>query len=292
MQRVLGYLVLLQLLGGAAYPALAVEPAQPFIRLWMLGTGNQASQSENFLSLDLIPGTAGLELPGVAQTPKRSARDTSHKINLTITTRLEARNINGGALLFTPSPLPSLVSGKYPDPTDPQFQCGGVHQTQYNGNPDDGGGQCPCQSTNPTPGCFDPTSNDFFPGTFNIGMGVGNVGSTRVLVFGDAITGSYFNNVDGDVDISTYMVTVYSLTINKQTIAKLWTRSFAGNSSGFRLEPVLSGVAAFHTKGKDELRIAYIKDNSNNSKAFQYLFFDLLTGNPIGNPVNFTTSAP
>ena len=289
MQRVLGSLVLLLLSGAAAYPALAVEPAQPFIRLWMLGNGNQASQSENFLSLDIVPGTAGLGLLGAAQKPVRSGRDANHKINLTVTTRVDIKNVNGGALVPSPSPspLPTLVSGRYPDPTDPQFQCGGPHQTFYNGSPDSGGGQCPC-SPNPNQGCFDPTSNDFFPGTFNIGIGIGNVSTTRVLVFGDAVTGTYSNNVDGnDVDVSTYMVVVYNLNGTRR-----WTKAFVGTSSGFRLEPVLTGVAAFHTKGKDELRVAYIKQNSNGSQAFQYQFFDLLSGSPILPVVTFTTLSP
>lgn len=290
MQRVLGLLVLLLLSGGVAYPVLAVEPAKPFIRFWNFGGGNggdAVSQWENFLSLDIVPGTSGLELPGIGQKTVRSTPDANHKITLTATTRLQIRAVNGGAVLLAPTPLPALTSGKFPDPSNPLFQCGGLHMTFY-GQGNDGRGQCACPpGADPTKvGCFDPKS-DYFPRTFNMGMGIGNFGGTRVLVFGDAITGNYSNDIDGDnVVIGTYMVAVYNPNGTRR-----WTRSFTAMANGFHLEPILSGAAAFHISGRDEVRIAYVKDSSSGSLQFQYQFFDLLSG-ALTSTVNFTTPSP
>lgn len=286
MQRVLGYLVVLLVLGAAAYPAFAVEPAKPFIRLWNLqGAGDLMGQTENFLSLDIVPGTAGLELVGAANKDTPSGRDANHYVTFTEITRFEARAVANGAVVLSPKTLPSVTSAKFPDPTDPQFQCGGAHQTYYafgyHGSTNE---QCPCSSNNNNNqgGCFTP-GFDQFPGTFNAGLGIGNVGSTRVLVFGNAVTGRYNNNQSkSEVDITTFMISVYDLT-GKQ----LWTKAFPGTNASGELEPVLCGVAAFHTTGTDEARVAYI----NNNNKFTYQFYNLLTG-ALTSTVSFTTTSP
>jgi hypothetical protein len=284
MQRVIKLLVLLLLSGAAACPALAVEPAKSYIRLWNLqGNGDLTGQTENFLSLDIVPGTAGLELVGAATKDVPSSRDANHYISFTETARFEARAVNGGAVVFSPKTLPSVTSAKFPDPTDAQFQCGGKHETHYSPHYHGGGNApCPCSpNNNNQQSCFTP-GFDQFPGTFNVGLGIGNVGTKRVFVFGNAVTGSYWNNQSNKtVDITNFIVSVYDLSGNR-----LWFKSFAATTAQGQLEPVLCGVAAFHTTGTDEVRIAYVNDNK-----FTYQFYNLLTG-ALTSTVAFTTANP
>lgn len=283
-RHVLRVLLGLLFVGAMASSGGTVEPAQPFIRLWSdRGEGTGLAQS-NAVFLDIDPTTPGTEILGLAQRPVRSAPDTNHKITLTILSRLEFRAVTGETVILAPTPFPAVRSRKFPDPTDPQFQCGGPHETRY--GPSDYGSTCPCSSV-PAPGpCFDPQT-DLPLENFHVGFGIARVNSVRVLVFGDAITGSYSNNLDGDdIEVSTFMVAVYNMDGSRR-----WTKSFAGTANGRRLEPQLSGVAAFHTANADEVRIAYIKEASGNATQFRYQFYNLLTG-ALTSTVDFTTPAP
>ncbi|MFZ0888650.1 MAG: hypothetical protein WA005_09375 [Candidatus Binataceae bacterium] len=58
----------------------------------------------------------------------------------------------------------------------------------------------------------------------------------------------------------------------------IWTKSVPSiDPTGYKISPVLSGVAAFHTKGTDELRVAAELD-TNTGQSFRYQFYNILTG--------------
>jgi hypothetical protein len=101
-----------------------------------------------------------------------------------------------------------------------------------------------------------------FPATTDPEIGIANVAARRLLVFGNQLNAGYSNNLDGCVDVSVYALSVYDLANG----SKLWTKSWsAANSSGVvgaTLATGLSGVAAFHAAGTDQMRVATQQKNT------------------------------
>lgn len=273
---------------GTALPAQAVELAQKSLRIWSVENRGYSGtvQPENLLSLDIHPGLAGLEVVGGTQKLTVSAPDAQKKVISTASYRFAAKNADATATVFAPATPAATGTLKYPNPNDPKFQCKGAQKTYY--KTEEGflgcpsvGGACPAGEP-----CFDPARiGDRFPSAQGFNLGIANVGSQRVVVFGSQVQGGYSNSVEGEVDISVYGVTVYN-TAGK----RLWAKSWAAQSSGYEILPVLSGVAAFHSVGVDQLRVGARKQGGVGD-TFRYQYYNLLTG-ALAGQASFVVNKP
>lgn len=259
---------------GLSASVLAAEKAKNGFRIWSNSSGDQGPpNSDNLLSMDWDPAVAGLEIVGGTEKTTHTAPDTAHKVMTVYTQRFVIKNVDATADFFVPATLPLVRSLAYPNPMDAQFQCGGLHETSYEIDHDWLG--CPSPGHINCPGsCWDPSQeSDRFPQSNAFGIGMANSGtSTRALVFGNQLAGRYHNDIDGDVDIGTFGVTVYSTAG-----VMLWTKTFKSDDAGFRLEPLLSGVAGHHLASFDQLRVGAILKGDIN-QTFRYQFYSILNG--------------
>jgi hypothetical protein len=243
-----------------------------------------------FIFTDVSDSTPGQEVLALSYSCTRSAPDANGNVRTTGRARFTYRPATGGAAVFAPNPLPTVTTGPYPDPNDPDNQCGGINHTEF----DEGDFQntqqkgCPLGEAPYQGNSFDPAGGD--EGLCNAGVraqhfmaGVAHgAESTKYLVFSDAVTGTYRNESTGfnDVDITTFAIHVYNMNGSRA-----WTKTFGMVNPTFgRLEPVLSGVGDFlEDNAGDELRVARIKDGSST---FYYWYYNITTGAQIGTTVS------
>jgi len=286
MHRRIVFVLALTLVTAAATPVFAVELALPYIKLWA-SDKKHTFQTENLLSLEL-PGASTVGLPAGASTTTTSARDTNDMITSTQKSVLSIYPVTGGKTpTITLSPNPVLTSAKNPDPTVAKFQCGGSDETDYDTN--EGNNSylgCPCPSGSYGEGqCFNPSDTEF-PDEEMFNIGIANAGSSTVLVYGDAYYGRYQIGTEAQVDIGVYTAYGYNAT----TGAKLWTQTFPStDSTGYKIEPVLSGVAAFHKAGTDELRVGAIL-KTKTGQSFRYEFYNIVTGALVATETEIVTA--
>jgi len=267
-------------------PLHAVELPEPSFHLWSGDLrGIPSTSLGNLLSLDIYDGSPGLELLGSADSMRFSARDVNNKIRATVIRSFVVSDATGLNRLFTAAVAPRVVSGSFPDPTLAQFQCGGANVTRY--RVDNRAVGCPSPTFPNCPGflCFAPADfADRFPDDA-LSVGIANANGQRLLVIGKQVYGSYINNVDGEVDIDAFSVTVYTLDGQR-----VWTRSFPILSNGYEITPELSGVAAF-SGGDDELRVASVR-GLKNSVSFRYRSYDMATGDALGSAIDVSAPLP
>jgi len=279
---------------SAIAPALAIEPTQivPVFR-----TEFEPEDKFRHVAFANFPAT-GSEVLGLTSSCTVSAPDGNGMVKTTSKTRFFYRPATGGANVFTPSPLPTVVSLPYPDPQHPNNQCLGENQTEFDEGdfPNTENKGCPRDPEDaPYQGSsFDPNQGGDFcggaatGGHFGVGIGTGG-SSVQYVVFSDAITGTYRNATTGfsDVDFTNFAIHVYSMAG-----ARVWTKSFPLLAGAGRLEPVLCGVGDFlNDDGEQELRLARVGETGTGA-AFTYTYYDLDTGAQIGSQVTVNISNP
>jgi hypothetical protein len=170
--------------------AQGVEPPKKSFHIWVQDLDHNKVEPQHSLSLDLSVTISGIEAPGSAQSRSTSKPDAAGKITTTDHYRLVAQSASGDNAVFTAQTAAATATKKYPDPRIAQFQCNGAKETTYFVKGESLG--CPAPDGNCPAGrqCFDPARiGDQFPLGKGMNVGIANVGSQRVLVFGSQIHG-------------------------------------------------------------------------------------------------------
>tara|TARA_R110000787_G_scaffold20281_26_gene60454 strand:- start:188 stop:1033 length:846 start_codon:yes stop_codon:yes gene_type:complete len=263
------------LLAGISTHAVADEPFALFAQA--------ADDTRSMMMLDVDPTRPGKEVLGLRFDCIESPRNGQDHIRVTQRFRISAKALDN-TTVFNPTALPSVTSGFFPDPSLARFQQGGPDETRYEASYEHLGYDYESYFRNeaPTPGsdfdyCSDYPTGDLFS------VGAANSNGTRVIVIGLGLEGLFFNDDVGyedspDTNISRYSVTVYNNVLNSQR----WSRNLPAYVGTFKLFPDFAMVGDFlGDDGNDEIRIAYLRGNANDSLTWQYRYYDVLNGNLI-----------
>ncbi len=274
--------------------AIAVEPAKNHFGLFHQFNEYDGEHGiSDIAALDFVAG-GDLETFGFAFDCKRTP-PVNDKIKAVFAVRFQFRN-SAAATPALASVISKVTTPAFPDPANPQFQCNGIHRTNYCGKNncvtvDNGSPDANCNSNeNLNDGDGPSGLCGTFPDDVILGLGIahgGGDGTTRHLVVGNGLQGEYFND-QGQKTVNIYNVSTYAAT-GGAVIAQL---NFTGDTADGEFLTKLATVADYLASNPgDEVRVGYLKDTPTglNTKWFYYSIPGLT---PIGSPANVVTAAP
>lgn len=275
----------LVLSAAVAVPAVVrAELPIPSVPLWSSVPGPE--QASTF-TIDLDPALPGVEAITGNETCTVSATDGDGMISITRQLKIKVYAADGSQVVFAPKAGNTVTSGKFPDPRMKQFQCGGPTLTSYRTATDRGFFSTfkqgaipfgPQSLNNGCPNAFwvndvndDLLCDEMPPGS--AGVAVAKVGAERVVLVGQMVDMTYWNNIkNDDTNVSAYSLSAYRLNGTLR-----WTKQFSARDAyGYEYAGDRERVGDFlNDDGDDEIRLMAEGDKT------KYYYLDPLTGKPL-----------